>query len=178
MEQRTSSRGAVYSFQNLELYQRARGLGIDSVRLAQTIRIDDSSRVLVRQFVASATSIAANVAEGHGRYSRAAYRNHLSIARGSAAETQHWIDTLRSLDLIDGKTAEDLIVRCNAVIAAITALMRRLGDPPVTRMSEDLARYSVATPPSVVDGADFDDPNMLHALMLDAQQLAPEGDTP
>ena len=42
----------------------------------------------------SAGSVPANIAEGYGRYSQAAYRSHLSIARGSLFETQSWIDLL------------------------------------------------------------------------------------
>jgi four helix bundle protein len=42
----------------------------------------------------SSSSIGANIAEGHGRFSLAAFRDHLQIARGSAAETDNWLAVL------------------------------------------------------------------------------------
>src|SRR3990172_4030696 len=109
----------VYSFKNLEFYQKARVLAVDAVRLARRLPKDDASRVIARQFVASVTSIRANIAEGHGRYCKAAYRNHLSIARGSAAETEDWVDLLVSLDLMSAAEGRQLTARCEEIIASL-----------------------------------------------------------
>lgn len=44
-----------------------------------------------KQIVRSADSIGANIAEGNGRHSYADNRRFILIARGSLAETQHWL---------------------------------------------------------------------------------------
>ena len=78
------------------------------------------------QILRSASSVPANIAEGYGRYSKAAYRNHLSIARGSLMETQTWIDLLLRDGLIDGVAAGDLDAKCEEIARILTARMRAL----------------------------------------------------
>ena len=73
----------VYNYRNLDLWRRAQELAVDIIRLGETLPSSPASVVLARQVVRSAASVGANIAEGHGRYSLAAYRNHLSIAKGA-----------------------------------------------------------------------------------------------
>ena len=72
-------------FRRQLLWQKAQQLAVDVVLLARKLPRDNASDTS-RQLVRSASSIAANIAEGYGRFSQGAYRNHLSIARGSAYE--------------------------------------------------------------------------------------------
>jgi four helix bundle protein len=136
---------ATYTYKNLEFYQLARALAVDVYKLARRFLRDDGTRVITRQFVAAATSVRLNIAEGHGRSSKAAYRNHLSIARGSAAETEDCIDLLAAIDLIGADEARDLMARCQLIIAAISRAMLRLtptgaANPP--RVAEPPGPYS------------------------------------
>ena len=94
------SRGGVakdYSFRNLILWQRAQTLALQVIKLVQRMPNSWSTAVVARQIIASATSVSANIAEGHARFTPGAHRNHLSIAKGSAAETDSWLDLLRRL---------------------------------------------------------------------------------
>jgi four helix bundle protein len=50
-------------------------------------------RTISRQLFRSATSIGANIAEGHGRHIGPEYIHFLTIARGSANEVDHWLNT-------------------------------------------------------------------------------------
>jgi four helix bundle protein len=114
------------SFKNLELWKMARSLGLDCFQLARQFPRDDATRVVTRQFVGRSTSVRANIAEGHGRYSKAAYRNHLSIARGSAAETEEFVDLLASAGILTDEQGRDLTSRCQQMIAALTRAMKAL----------------------------------------------------
>ncbi len=58
----------------------------------------------------AADSVSANIAEAGGRWTVKDKRHFLRIARGSLAETEHWVDCARGRGLIDvdmdGRTAE------------------------------------------------------------------------
>ncbi|MDO8614468.1 MAG: four helix bundle protein [Dehalococcoidia bacterium] len=139
--------GSVHSFRNSLLWQRSQDLAVDVIAVSRLVRKDDAGRSVIRQLIASAGSVAANIAEGHGRYSVAAYRNHLSIARGSVAETESWIDLLHRSGYIDAATERPLVQECEAIIAALTSAMRRLearlneGKPGLIR--EETAEYGL-----------------------------------
>jgi four helix bundle protein len=93
------------------------------------------------QLIRAAGSIAANIAEGYGRYSQAAYRNHLSIARGSAFEAESWLDLLirtGHLEPVDGQT---LLQKCAYVQSLITTRMKGLGEARGTYAREEGPSY-------------------------------------
>src|SRR5688572_22381510 len=87
----------VSDFRRQVLWQRGQDLAYEIVQVVRRMPRDASSAPIASQVIRSATSIAANIAEGYGRYSQASYRNHLSIARGSAAETLSWLDLMERL---------------------------------------------------------------------------------
>src|SRR3972149_7558503 len=96
--QRTKeNQGTSYTYRNLDLWQRAQELAVRVIKLTERFPSTAAASGLARQIVGSAASIGANIAEGHGRYSYAAYRQHLSIAKGSASETDSWLDLLSRL---------------------------------------------------------------------------------
>jgi four helix bundle protein len=81
----------VGNFRDLEVYQRA-------VTLADKVHRDVSSWpsferwTLGTQLVRAADSIGANLAEAGGRRSLGDERRFVLIARGSAFETEHWLE--------------------------------------------------------------------------------------
>jgi len=95
--------------------------------------------------VASAGSIEANVAEGHGRFSLAAHRHHLSIAKGSACESDGWLDLLRRAGNIDADTEGRLHADCVEIIRMLTAKIRNLesreGSAGPRALREDVSPY-------------------------------------
>ena len=90
-----------------------------------TLPRNRSADVLGSQLLRSGTSIAANIAEGYGRYSQAAYRSHLSIARGSAFETETWIDLLQQAGLVSEETGLALIADCIELQKLLTLRMKQ-----------------------------------------------------
>jgi len=110
-----------YSFRNLILWQKAQALTLDIVKLVGPLPNDRVAPVIARQVVRSASSIAANIAEGHGRFTYAAHRNHLSIAKGSACETDGWLDLLRRAGYLTQEAESSLHAACVELIRMLTA---------------------------------------------------------
>ncbi len=133
-----------FRFKNLELWRTAQKLAIDICKLCDELPSRRSADVISRQLIRSATSVPANIAEGHGRFSLPAYLNHLSIAKGSATESQGWLDMLAGLGHIAEGTALEYDRRCDALIAAITRRILTLEQQRGTRQVRDhAAEYRV-----------------------------------
>ncbi len=101
-----------------------------------------ASDLVGAQVLRSAGPVPANIAEGYGRYSKAAYRNHLSIARGSLFETQSWIDLLVRDGLIDRDAADQIDGLCEELARILTARMKAL-ESANGRVREEKAAYEV-----------------------------------
>ena len=137
-----------YSYHNLILWQRSQELAHEVLQLVKRFPQTWAAAIIGRQIISSVTSIGANIAEGDGRYSRGAHRNHLSIARGSATETDSWLDLMRREGIISREEEEHLHAHCGQVIAMLTAKMisleeddtrggKRIRDETVTYTTED-----------------------------------------
>ena len=134
-----------YSYRNLLLWQKAQALALEVIRLVASLPRDQTTQVIGRQIVGSAGSIAANIAEGHGRYSLAAHRNHLSIAKGSACETDGWVDLLHRAGFIDAASESSLHDPCDQLIRMLTAKivqLERMEKSRSSRLSEDVTPYT------------------------------------
>ena len=116
----------VYSYRNLALWQRAQELALGVIKMSESLPKSEAARSIARQVVSSSGSVAANIAEGHGRYSVAAYRNHLSIARGSTAETDSWLDLLAGAGYMAPDMAGQLHDECELLLGGLTRQMRVL----------------------------------------------------
>ena len=117
-----------YSYRNLILWQQAQELAHDIIQITKRMTPSWASAIIARQIISAATSIGANIAEGHGRFSVAAHRNHLSIARGSAAETDSWLDLMRREGILNEDEESQLHIRCRKLIAMLTTKINTLSD--------------------------------------------------
>jgi four helix bundle protein len=110
------------------LWQKAQAFAERIAALVVELPNDQAANVVANQLLRSATSISANIAEGYGRYSQAAYRNHLSIARGSAFEVESWIDLLARRRYIDEAVAAELFAGCIELQKLLTLRMKSLSE--------------------------------------------------
>jgi len=115
-----------YSFRNLSVWQKSQDLSELIVQVVRDLPADRVTAIIGVQLLRSSTSIAANIAEGHGRFAPAAYRNHLSIARGSANETLTWLDLLRRCSALSEGAEAELSGRCEEIVRMISAQMIEL----------------------------------------------------
>jgi four helix bundle protein len=110
----------VSSYEDLTAYQQAVALADDlRARVADWPSLDQWT--LGVQLVRSADSVGANIAEGYGRLSDREQQRFLLIARGSAYETQHWIERAFARSLL----ADDSFrVRATSVGRLVNGLHR------------------------------------------------------
>ena len=136
-----------YTYRNLVLWQKAQELTLGIVRLIAGLPNDRVAPTLARQILRSASSIGANIAEGHGRYALAAHRNHLSIAKGSACETDDWLDLLRRAGYLPPSDEERMHTACQEIIRMLTAKILNLERQEAARgkrIREEQAPYGEA----------------------------------
>ena len=129
-QDRASRQSDAYSYRNLIVWKKAQDLAFEIIKLTRTARREPASDVLIRQVIRSASSVAANIAEGHGRYTPRAHANHLSIAKGSACETDSWLDLMERSNVITPEDEERLHRACLELIAMLTSRMRELERQP------------------------------------------------
>lgn len=120
----------VNKFEDLIAWQKAHAL---AVQIYQLTAKDLFSRDfgLKDQIQRAAVSVMSNIAEGFERYSRAEFRQFLSIARGSVAEVRSQLYIARSLNYISEQEFTKSYSLCRDVGNLIGGLRKSLekGDP-------------------------------------------------
>jgi four helix bundle protein len=135
-----------YSHRNLIVWQRAQELAHQMIQLTRRLPQNWANAVIVRQIITAATSIGANIAEGHGRFTPGAHGNHLSIAKGSAAETDSWLDMLRREGYLTSEEETPLHVECIEIMAILKSKildLERLEREGSRKLREDRESYTL-----------------------------------
>jgi four helix bundle protein len=136
-----------YGHRNLIVWQRAQELAHQIIKLTHRLPQNWANAVLARQIISSATSVGANIAEGHGRFKPGAHGNHLSIAKGSAAETDSWLDTLCREGYLSREDEAPLHKECLEIMAMLTSKIQqleRLEKDSSTKIREEKSLYDIS----------------------------------
>jgi four helix bundle protein len=113
-----------FMFERLEVYQKA----VDSADevAAMTEAFPRGYGLLVDQLNRAALSIATNLAEGNGRFTKPDRRNFFTIARGSAQECVPLIEIAPPRGLIQEPTALALRERLEIIAKMLSGLINGL----------------------------------------------------
>lgn len=132
----------IKSYQDLVAWQKAMELVEQVYILARGLPPEERFG-LAAQMQRSAVSIPANIAEGQGRKHRKEFVNHLSIARGSLAETETHILLLGRLGYVGKDHLRGIWQLSQDVGRLLNGLLRALQRTPALQPAA--ARPSLAT---------------------------------
>jgi four helix bundle protein len=109
-----------HKLDDLEVYTMAMDIGRQCYELAAHFSEFDR-RTIGSQLVRAADSIAANIAEGYGRFSRKEQKQFCYYARGSLYETRTWLAKAQERHCITDEHAETLqalVQQCGKMLNA------------------------------------------------------------
>lgn len=112
-------------FKGLKVWQKAHQLVLDVYRRTKAFPSDERFG-LKAHLLRSATSIPSNIAEGCGRGGDAELARFLSIAAGSATETEYQLLLARDLDYLTERHHRDLDAQVNEVKRMLNSFIQRL----------------------------------------------------
>ena len=124
--QRRETKGIIRSHRDLIVWQRSKKLVGVCYTLAS--RLPPSEQYdLSRQLKRASVSVAANIAEGHGRLSRVDYARHVSIARGSLTEVECLLELTEEVGYLEAQVVADALNATDEIGRMLWALARSLG---------------------------------------------------
>jgi four helix bundle protein len=119
--------GTIRSYRDLIVWQRSMELVVETYVIASLLPADESNG-LRDQMRRAAVSVAANIAEGHGRAHRREYVNHLSIAKGSLMELHTHLEIVARVHLVPPSTLSRATELADRTSRMLAVLIRKLAE--------------------------------------------------
>ncbi|TBY83680.1 four helix bundle protein [Rhizobium leguminosarum bv. viciae] len=115
----------INSYKDLKVWQMAIDLAVDCYQLTRKFPKEEVYG-LTAQMRRAATSIAANIAEGHGREVTGSFIQFLRISQGSLKELETHMLISHRIGLIDESEFGQMTGKCDEIGRMIRALIRSL----------------------------------------------------
>ena len=109
-------------------------LAAEAYRISKRFPREEEYR-LTSQLLRASTSVAANIAEGHGRGTRKDYARFIRISRGSLCETETFVMLAVKVGLMDSAQAKDALKLAAEIGRMLNSLLTRLQQEPLSRDS-------------------------------------------
>lgn len=106
---------------NIELKQRTKSFALRVIKLGKSIHAYDIDRVLIRQLVRSATSVAANYRSALKAKSKRDFSYNLNIIEEEADESYFWLELIAEAGIIKQEKVQLLIKESSELTAIFTA---------------------------------------------------------
>jgi len=106
------------------LRRRTKVFALDALRFARTLPTNEEARIIRRQFLRSATSVAANYRAVSRTRSRAAFVAKLDIVIEEADESAFWLELLVEAGLTPEAAAAPLVAEAHELTRIFAAARR------------------------------------------------------
>jgi four helix bundle protein len=124
MDSAQSSTAPSYEERVEALRQRTKGFALDALRFGRTLPRSEEASIIRRQFLRSATSVAANYRAVSRTRSRAAFVAKLDIVIEEADESAFWLELLIDAGLASEEAASALLVEAQELTRLFAAARR------------------------------------------------------
>ncbi|KKU37815.1 MAG: S23 ribosomal protein [Candidatus Amesbacteria bacterium GW2011_GWA1_46_35] len=114
-----------FDHHNLIYFQKAKQLTKEVVLLFGKLPQTKTNEILYKQILRAVSSIGANIAEGYGRNNKKEFRQYLGIARGSALETEYWLEIIQETSSVNTQVLIEL--NKEEIIRLLTTTIKNLG---------------------------------------------------
>ena len=110
---------------SLIVWEKSVDLAVCVLRLSRALPAPERYR-FAQQMCSAALSIAANIAEGKGRATRAEYARFLAIARGSGRELDTYLEVIQRGGYVSANRLSPALELVREVLSMLTAMLTRL----------------------------------------------------
>ena len=115
-----------FGYEDLEVWNKAVEFAVQVIYTVEKISTHRKHYRLLEQIESSSTSVAMNIAEGKGRYSKKEFSHYCYIARGSLYETMTLLEIFRRIRWISdsdySKIAQNGIEIASMIMGLINSL--------------------------------------------------------
>jgi len=115
-----------FAYENLEVWNKAVDFAVDVIDTVENISTGRKHYRLLEQIGASSTSVAMNIAEGKGRFSKKEFVQYLYISRGSLYETMTLLEIFRRKKWISDDQYSQLESRGKEIVSMIKGLINSI----------------------------------------------------
>ncbi|MFP4517581.1 MAG: four helix bundle protein [Desulfovibrionales bacterium] len=115
-----------FGFEDLNVWKKAVAFGVEVINLVEKIETSRKHFRLLEQIESSATSVAMNIAEGKGRFSKKEFRQYCYVARGSLYETITLLIIMQNMNWISGEDYKQIEEQGIEIAAMIKGLIKTL----------------------------------------------------
>ena len=106
---------------NIELKNRTKSFALRVIKLGKSIKADDIDRILIRQLIRSATSLAANYRAALKAKSKKDFSYKINIIEEEADESYFWLELIADTGIIKMNKLQLLIKEASELTAIFTA---------------------------------------------------------
>ncbi|MFA6349990.1 MAG: four helix bundle protein [Candidatus Omnitrophota bacterium] len=115
-----------FNFEDLSVWKKSIIFAKGIIDVVDDISSDRKHFRLIEQIEAASTSVASNIAEGAGRFSRKEFINFLYIARGSLCETLTLLAIFEQNAWVKKDRYQDLRLQASEISRMISGLINSL----------------------------------------------------
>lgn len=115
----------MFDFQKLEVYKKAKSFHLNCIEI---LKDNKTNRSTNDQLTRASFSIALNIAEGSGRFSKPDRRNFFVIARGSVFESISILDILHDNQTLEAEKFQSMLVKADELSRILYAMIKNLSN--------------------------------------------------